>query len=508
MSAKDVKKQTAKYDLYHRIHSIATDCEFVNRVREGWYGGRFEIIPNQRCGNWYCDPSSSSNIHAYFKSTDGHNNNWQFNLRRSNLSLAEYAERRGGIILVDSTRRGKRMPDALSKTVPIWCAVINLVVKLRHLRSKWSTWNTSLYTPPNIVSSSEKSQIEVLIPEWAEKLLDSSLIIPQLKRPLRPFFLHPATSSPPQIPDDPEWTSIICLSASRWVGGEDDIPASTKVGKRTKGFEYVQGAGDDDELWAKGLTPAIFYKHKQVLLSADQDDLEKLVFELVKNESHQAAPSITHSGPEIPFDRLTISDPLVGIPTSNSLLALDIGPAVSSFSWQYHHREAITIYPLTNTDFSGNVPHLDDHRGKRGRRFVLLLPSPRSSGKAFSQSLIKARNFISSLIEDGQPVILRPGRVEHWDRARTSSNRMDEMGGYTMDDVMPTVEDRRRIIPLALLALCSIPHLSQFSPSQPQNEVLVDKSYIADMLYHLVSLWPDGNPPRAALKRVNEILMS
>jgi tRNA A64-2'-O-ribosylphosphate transferase len=29
-------------------------------------------------------------------------------------------------VLVDSTRRGKRMPDALSKTVPIWCAVINL----------------------------------------------------------------------------------------------------------------------------------------------------------------------------------------------------------------------------------------------------------------------------------------------------------------------------------------------------------------------------------------------
>ncbi|RXK39878.1 hypothetical protein M231_02812 [Tremella mesenterica] len=500
---------------------------------------------------------------------------------------------------------------------------------------KWSTWNTSLYTPPNIVSSSEKSQIEVLIPEWAEKLLDSSLIIPQLKRPLRPFFLHPATSSPPQIPDDPEWTSIICLSASRWVGGEDDIPASTKVGKRTKGFEYVQGAGDDDELWAKGLTPAIFYKHKQVLLSADQDDLEKLVFELVRDEPHQAALSITHSGPEIPFDRLTISDPLVGIPNSNSLLALDIGPAVSSSPWQYHHREAITIYvvepvkhpkeydetyilpvpftlpststsslttrtpsssaqPLTNTDFSGNVPHLDDHRGKRGRRFVLLLPSPRSSGKVFSQSLIEARNFISSLIEDGQPVILRPGRSEHWDRARTSfeaisntptraehqpkipcttsGNSKDEIG-----DVMPTVEDRRRIIPLALLALCSIPHLSQFSPSQPQrgipssleghvgyagseislagvmestrdhreetrcqsdprdrpvweeikerevgtipkneevtgemkkDEVMVDKSSIADKLYKLVSLWPDGNPPRAALKRVNEILMS
>ena len=31
-----------------------------------------------------------------------------------------------GCVLIDSTRRGKRYPDALSKTVPIWCAVLNL----------------------------------------------------------------------------------------------------------------------------------------------------------------------------------------------------------------------------------------------------------------------------------------------------------------------------------------------------------------------------------------------
>jgi tRNA A64-2'-O-ribosylphosphate transferase len=81
------------------------------------------------------------------------------------------------------------------------------------------------------------------------------MTLPKLKRPLRPFFLHPSTSSPPQIALDPPYTPIICLSVSRWVGitGQqyDDVPAVTRVGERNVGYEYVPGAGDDDELWAK-----------------------------------------------------------------------------------------------------------------------------------------------------------------------------------------------------------------------------------------------------------------
>lgn len=81
----------------------------------------------------------------------------------------------------------------------------------------------------------------------------SALSLPDLKKPLRPFFIHPATSTPPHIPDDPPFIPIICLSASRWVGSGsmDEIPSVTRLPKRTMGFEYVQGAGDDDELWGR-----------------------------------------------------------------------------------------------------------------------------------------------------------------------------------------------------------------------------------------------------------------
>lgn len=29
------------------------------------------------------------------------------------------------------------------------------------------------------------------------------------------------------------------------------MPSVTSIGKRTVGYEYVPGAGDDDELWAR-----------------------------------------------------------------------------------------------------------------------------------------------------------------------------------------------------------------------------------------------------------------
>jgi len=67
------------------------------------------------------------------------------------------------------------MPDALSKTVPIWCTVINLAIQLRRTRSSakpdiGEEWDTSLFVSPSIVSASEKAQIEARLSTWAEAL--------------------------------------------------------------------------------------------------------------------------------------------------------------------------------------------------------------------------------------------------------------------------------------------------------------------------------------------------
>jgi len=75
------------------------------------------------------------------------------------------------LILVDSTRAGKRIPDALSKTVPIWCAVINRAFQLRRPQpSDVDTWDTALYTPPGVVSAQEHHHIKQKLDTWAAEL--------------------------------------------------------------------------------------------------------------------------------------------------------------------------------------------------------------------------------------------------------------------------------------------------------------------------------------------------
>jgi tRNA A64-2'-O-ribosylphosphate transferase len=85
----------------------------------------------------------------------------------------------GSMIITDSTRAGKRFPDALSKTVPLWCAVINKAIELKIRQNdsskniEWDKWDEygSLFTPPTSVGQSEHDQMANLVPHFAEKLL-------------------------------------------------------------------------------------------------------------------------------------------------------------------------------------------------------------------------------------------------------------------------------------------------------------------------------------------------
>lgn len=59
------------------------------------------------------------------------------------------------------------MPDALSKTVPIWCCVVNRAIMLRNPSL---CLDTTLYTPPAVVSRQEHAHIEHCLDEWAHNL--------------------------------------------------------------------------------------------------------------------------------------------------------------------------------------------------------------------------------------------------------------------------------------------------------------------------------------------------
>jgi tRNA A64-2'-O-ribosylphosphate transferase len=135
--------------INNRLTSITLDSKFVTSVAEAY---TLPLVANERCGSWYI-PLERKNDSVYFKSTDGHMGEWGFSLRRLNLQLLDVVNKYGGAIVVDSTRRGKSMPDALSKTIPIWCCVINRALFGADEKHE-------LATPPQAVSKSEHAQIE------------------------------------------------------------------------------------------------------------------------------------------------------------------------------------------------------------------------------------------------------------------------------------------------------------------------------------------------------------
>ncbi|WFC93663.1 tRNA A64-2'-O-ribosylphosphate transferase [Malassezia brasiliensis] len=272
-------------DLWSRLWSIE---KFVNYVCDTYYP--LPLIANMRCGAWYTPPDRLAAT-SYFKSTDGHMHQWEFSLKRANLHLVDIlqppasadGERNAltGCILVDSTRRGKRYPDALAKTVPIWCAVLNRASAARY---HTPTAEVPLVVPTEAVSDSERSQIEAHLADWTEAFLASDYTIPRLDKPLCPLFAHPG-SVPVIPPARAEQVHHIVLAS---VSSVDEVAGAY-------GATYVQGAGDDHEGWALGLTPDMFWQNRSKLLDPflERTDRETLVRALVAHrisETHGKVP--------------------------------------------------------------------------------------------------------------------------------------------------------------------------------------------------------------------------
>jgi tRNA A64-2'-O-ribosylphosphate transferase len=150
---------------HNRLTSIILDSFFVTSVAAAY---SLPLVANERCGSWYIPPDQKTGS-VYFKSTDGHMGEWSFSLRRLNLQLLDVVEKWGGAVVVDSTRRGKSMPDALSKTIPTWCCVINRAVFGNEAKNMEE--QMGLFTPPHAVGESEHAQMEKRIDGFVRQFL-------------------------------------------------------------------------------------------------------------------------------------------------------------------------------------------------------------------------------------------------------------------------------------------------------------------------------------------------
>lgn len=267
------RRSTANYLL-----SIQQDVDFATRARavRPW-----PFLANLRAGAWYMSPGLLDGT-SYFKSMDGHRNAWDFSLIRLNLHVARMAAGAGGVVLVDCTgNRRKRFPDSMSKTVPIWCAVLQAAmeeaVEFDHL----------LHLPSDV--HEERLEILKRMPQWVE-MLGQALPGAELKdlaqqlcgKRLRACWVCPSDDLEQMSADlknlEKDFVLILCVSASKVEMGSTS---------------YVQGAGDDEEAWAQqlSLTPELFWKHVDELMAVAHSKPEE-VDDLIRSLAVQnkAAP--------------------------------------------------------------------------------------------------------------------------------------------------------------------------------------------------------------------------
>ena len=83
----------------------------------------------------------------------------------------------------------------------------------------------------------------------------------------------------------PDFHPVILCTASRMV----------QTSNRSKGW-YVQGAADDSESWAQGLTPTLFWRHKTELLKASPNEVEDLIREILHADATCNGQSVSRLG--------------------------------------------------------------------------------------------------------------------------------------------------------------------------------------------------------------------
>lgn len=202
-------------------------------------------------------------------------------------------------MIIDSTRKGKRFPDSMSKTIPIWTCVLNRAIlnyrmalgghhvsenDLNGLGQDSTYWDCSLHLPL-WVSQAEKLMIENRLEGWTKELeasgADIASVASSLKKPLRPLWISQKTVIwLNEVPDYDSWgfTPIILVSASS-SGGNYQHRTSSEFS-----WNYIAGAGDDEESWSRGLRPDLFWKHAHDVVRSDPASCNQKIADIVEKD--------------------------------------------------------------------------------------------------------------------------------------------------------------------------------------------------------------------------------
>ncbi|KAL7955306.1 tRNA A64-2'-O-ribosylphosphate transferase [Trichoderma compactum] len=471
---------------HNRLKSIHADAAFVAQVASSFstYSPdsasgpekrkrkKRPLVANERCGSWYIPPDRKDGS-AYFKSTDGHERAWKFSTRRLNLHLVDMIEENDGIIIVDSTRRGKRMPDALSTTIPIWCAVLNMALLPDNPLSP------NLFLPPYLPASTH-SQITALIPAFLSSLKELNLSLPtSLTKPLRPLWITQDSSLPPPPDSDDddedqdqdlgvvfqEYRPVICCTASRRV-----------VGSEVDEGGYIQGAGDDTENWALGLTPDVFWADATTFLSAAEADVPGLITKLVEEAKaqRQSAPSDDANSP-----RKQLTPHLSVRATSPLHLST---PTPSPSQQQQPPNECLIL--LTETPTPKETWLLSPTLLRVG------LGKHKTASRNLRMALAEMCSFATRFLQSHQ-----------------QTDATDASNNAKQPQIIVACDSGRDLSVGVALALSCHLFDDEGRFRVPDDEVAFTKTLVKVRLGAIMTAYPEANPSRNTLQSVNSFLM-
>lgn len=190
---------------------------------------------------------------------------------------------------------------------------------------------------------------------------------------------------------------------------------------------------------------------------------------------------------EFSLETLSISDShLVGIPDPHSLIATDLGRPVIPFS-PWIERPGIKLYIIEVEKADKEMEMISPSEDG----LISLVPNPKLDSRAYANSLSALIEKVKEVTQGGNAVTVQVANFNDFKRSEEGTT-------ITLNSTpCDMVSARKLIIPILVALECTL--------SSAEG---IDKTTIGASLHRLVNLWPDGNPPRAALKRVNELLMS
>lgn len=346
------------------------------------------------------------------------------------------------------------MPDALSKTVPIWIAVLN--------RALWpqDTEARRLRTPPSVVSEMENAQISARLESFVQSFLELGLDLDKLRRelgkPMRPLWVTPENQLPAEGEgaEDifPGYHAVILVTSSRRVSG-------TEVGEGG----YVQGSGDDTENWAHGLTPPVFWANKDLLLGTPEGELPEMIEKLVADA--EAAKLVIEGREGQDFD---------AVPPTTTMRVL----AIANLPRQEEEDIYVVLSPATTKEETWK-PENEDAR---------LLTCGVGTGKLGARALRQAIPIIVSFVK------------AHLTKAEAEEKQM------RITISCPDGKDLS--VGCALALLCMLYDESgKLLPPSETNPKGIDKLFIKKRLTWISNRKPEANPSRSTLQSVNAFLM-